>query len=125
VVEAKLRERGEAALNDKDRAHRRRATVINADRCMLLQPTPERAKHLPVNVTDASAVLQLIVERLRQLGIETFGLDLTRPRFAVPAARIIVPGLQPLPSEIMTARLRDMMARTGGGAAYTGGVALI
>jgi ribosomal protein S12 methylthiotransferase accessory factor len=125
VVEAKLRERGEAALNDKDRAHRRRATVINADRCMLLQPTPERAKHLPVNVTDASAVLQLIVERLRQLGIVTFGLDLTRPRFAVPAARIIVPGLQPLPSEIMTARLRDMMARTGGGAAYTGGVALI
>jgi ribosomal protein S12 methylthiotransferase accessory factor len=90
---------------------------------MLLQPTPERAKHLPVNVTDASAVLQLIVERLRQLGIETFGLDLTRPRFAVPAARIIVPGLQP--SEIMAARLRDMMARTGGGAAYTGGVALI
>jgi len=125
VVEAKLRERGEAALNDKDRAHRRRATVINADRCMLLQPTPEHAKHLPVNVTDASAVLQLIVERLRQLGIETFGLDLTRPRFAVPAARIIAPGLQPLPSEIMTARLKDMMARIGGGAAYTGGVALI
>jgi ribosomal protein S12 methylthiotransferase accessory factor len=125
VVEAKLRERGEAALNDKDRAHRRRATVINADRCMLLQPTPERTKHLPVNVTDASAALQLIVARLRQLGIETFGLDLTRPRFAVPAARIIAPGLQLLPSEIMTARLKDMMAQTGGGAAYTGGVALI
>ncbi len=78
-----------------------------------------------LNVTDASAVLQLIVERLRQLGIETFGLDLTRPRFAVPAARIMAPGLQPLPSEIMTPRLKDMMARTGGGAAYTGGVALI
>jgi ribosomal protein S12 methylthiotransferase accessory factor len=92
---------------------------------MLLQPMPEHAKHLPINVTDASAVLQLIVERLRQLGIESFGLDLTRPSFAVPAARVIAPGLQPLPSEIMTSRLADMMARTGGGAAYTGGVALI
>jgi ribosomal protein S12 methylthiotransferase accessory factor len=125
VVEAKLQERGEAALNEKDRAHRRRATVINADRCVLLQPTPERAKHRPVNATDASAVLQLIVERLRQLGIETFGLDLTRPRFAIAAARVIAPGLQPLPSDIMTARLKDMITRTGGGAAYTGGVALI
>jgi ribosomal protein S12 methylthiotransferase accessory factor len=65
------------------------------------------------------------VERLRQLGIETFGLDLTRPRFAVAAARVIAPGLQPLPSEIMTARLKDMIMLTGGGAAYTGGVALI
>ena len=46
VVEAKLRERGEAALNEKDRIHRRRATMLNADRCLLLQPGPERARHL-------------------------------------------------------------------------------
>jgi ribosomal protein S12 methylthiotransferase accessory factor len=31
VVEAKCRERGEAALNERDRIHRRRATMINAD----------------------------------------------------------------------------------------------
>ena len=125
VVETKLRERGEAALNARDRIHRRAATMLNADRCLLLQPGPERSRHLALGTTDPEAVLRLIVQRLAQFGIEAFGLDLTRPHFAVPAARIIAPGLQPLPSEIMTPRLADMIARTGGGAAYTGGVALI
>jgi ribosomal protein S12 methylthiotransferase accessory factor len=125
VVEAKLRERGEAALNARDRIHRRRATMLNADRCLLLQPGTERSQHLAIGTTDPGAMLRLIVDRLASLGIEAFGLDLTRPRFAVPAARILAPGLQPLPSEIITPRLADMIARTGGGAAYTDGIALI
>jgi ribosomal protein S12 methylthiotransferase accessory factor len=125
VVEAKLRERGEAALNLRDRAHRQRATMLNADRCLLLQPTPEPSRQLAVGTTDPGAVLRLIVERLAQLGIEAFGLDLTRPRIGVPAARIVAPGLQPLPSEIITPRLAGMIARTGGGTTYTGGIALI
>jgi ribosomal protein S12 methylthiotransferase accessory factor len=125
VVEAKLRERGEAALNARDQIHRQRATLLNVDRCLLLQPAPERAEHLAIDATDPRAVLRLIVDRLAQLGIEAFGLDLTRPHLAVPAARVIAPGLQPLPSEIITPRLADMIAHTGGGTAYTGGIALI
>jgi ribosomal protein S12 methylthiotransferase accessory factor len=125
VVEAKLRERGEAALNARDRIYRRQTTMLNADRCLLLQPEPERSTHLAIGTTDPGAVLRLIADRLAQLGIEAFGLDLTRPQFAVPAARVIAPGLQPLPSEIITPRLADMIARTGGGAAYTGGIGLI
>jgi ribosomal protein S12 methylthiotransferase accessory factor len=125
VVEAKLRERGEAALNVRDRIHRRRATMLNADRCLLLQPGPERSRHLAIGTTDPGAVLRLIVDRLAQLGIEAFGLDLTRPHLAVPAARVIAPGLQPLPSEIITPRLTDMIAQTGGGLTYTEGIALI
>jgi ribosomal protein S12 methylthiotransferase accessory factor len=54
---------------------------------------------------------------------ETFGLNLTRRHFAVPAARVIVPGLQPMPSEIITPRLADMIARRG--TTYTDDVALI
>jgi ribosomal protein S12 methylthiotransferase accessory factor len=50
---------------------------------------------------------------------------LTRERFAVPVIRIIAPGLQLEPSQIVTARLQDMIAGTGGGAIYTGGVPLI
>jgi ribosomal protein S12 methylthiotransferase accessory factor len=50
---------------------------------------------------------------------------LTRQQFAVPVMRVIAPGLQLEPSEIVTARLRDAIARTGGGATYTDGVALI
>jgi ribosomal protein S12 methylthiotransferase accessory factor len=125
VVEAKLRERGEAALNARDRIHRRRATMLNVDQCPLLQPPPERAEHLAIDATDPRAVLRLIVDRLGQFGIEAFGLDLTRPRFAVPVARVIAPGLQPWPSEVISPRLADMNARTGGGMAYTGGIALI
>ena len=125
VVEAKLREREEAALNARDRIHLQRATLLNVDRCLLLQPAPERAEHLAIDATDPRAVLRLIVDRLAQLGIEAFGLDLTRPHLAVPAARVIAPGLQPLPSEIITPRLADMIAHTGGGTAYTGGIALI
>jgi ribosomal protein S12 methylthiotransferase accessory factor len=125
VVEAKYRERGEAALNERDRIHRRRATMINADRCTLLQPVPERKQHLAIGTTDPAAVLRLVVGRLEQFGIETFGLDLTRPGFAVPVARVIAPGLQLEPSRIVTPRLADMIARTGGGMSYTGGVALV
>jgi ribosomal protein S12 methylthiotransferase accessory factor len=125
VVEAKCSERGEAALNERDRVHRRRATMINADQCLLLQPALERAEHLAINTTDPGAVLRLIVDRLGQFGIEAFGLDLTRSGFAVPVARVIAPGLQLEPSDIITPRLADMIALTGGGMKYTGGVALI
>jgi ribosomal protein S12 methylthiotransferase accessory factor len=125
VVEAKCRERGEAALNERDRTHRRRATMLNADRCLLLQPAPERREHLAIDTTDPGEALRLVVERLGTFGIESFGLNLTRPRLGVPAARVMAPGLQPIPSEIITPRLADMMARTGGGASYTDGIALI
>jgi ribosomal protein S12 methylthiotransferase accessory factor len=125
VVEAKLRERGEAALNARDRIHRQLATMLNADRCLLLQPGPERPRRLTVGAADPGAVLRLIVERLEQFGIEAFGLDLTRPHIGVPVARVIAPGLQPLPSEIITPRLSDMIAQTGGGLTYTEGIALI
>jgi ribosomal protein S12 methylthiotransferase accessory factor YcaO len=63
--------------------------------------------------------------RLEQLGIETFSVDLTRPRSAVPVARIIAPGLQLEPSELVTPRLATMIAQTCGGERYTGGVLLI
>ncbi len=99
--------------------------MINADRCLLLQPAAERAEHLNFDTTDSSAVLQLIVNRLAQFGIETYGLNLTRRRIAVPVARVIAPGLQLEPSAMVTPRLANMIAQTGGGAAYTGGVALI
>ena len=124
VVATKRSERGDAALNAQDRNHLQRA-MINADRCALLQPASERATHLPIDATEAGVIIELIVERLEKLGIETFCLDLTRARFAVPVVRVIAPGLQLEPSEIVTTRLTDTIARTGGGATYTGGIALM
>jgi ribosomal protein S12 methylthiotransferase accessory factor len=125
IVEAKCRERGEAALNERDRTHRRRATMLNADRCLLLQPSPERREYLAIEPAGPADALRLIAQRLGQLGIESFGMNLTRERFGVPAARVMAPGLQPIPSKLATPRLVDMIARTGGGATYTDGIALM
>jgi ribosomal protein S12 methylthiotransferase accessory factor len=124
VVATKRSERGDDALNAQDRIHLRR-TMINADQCMLLQPVEEHVAHLFMGATEASVIFDLIVERLEELGIETFCVDLTRRELGIPVIRVIAPGLQLEPSEIVTARLRDAIARTGGGATYTEGVALI
>ena len=64
VVEAKCRERGEAALNERDRTHRRRATLINADACLLLQPGPPRENHLDIDGSEPASALRRITERL-------------------------------------------------------------
>ena len=125
VVEAKRGERGEAALNAADRTHLQRATMVKADECALLHPVAEPAEHVILDTTDPRSALELLVRHLEASGIETYGLDLTRPRFAVPVARIIAPGLQLEPSGFVTARLAEMMARTGGGALYTAGIPLI
>jgi ribosomal protein S12 methylthiotransferase accessory factor len=125
VVVAKQRERGDAGLNEADRVHLRRSTTINADRCALLQPVSEPTTYLDIATDGSGATSGLIVRRLEQLGIETFCLDLTRPHLAVPVARLIAPGLQLEPSGIVTARLADAIAQTGGGTTYTGGVALM
>lgn len=124
VIAAKRRERGAEALNAQDRIHLQRA-AINADQCRLLQPVDAYASHLPIDATEPPDIFNLIVQRLETLGFETLCIELTRQRFAVPVVRMIVPGLQLEPSEITTTRLQDMIARTGGGATYTGGVPLI
>jgi ribosomal protein S12 methylthiotransferase accessory factor len=125
VIEAKRRERGEAAFNARDRLHLDRARRINADQCLLLQPLAEHAEHIAIDASEPRTVREAIVGRLESLGIESFFIDLTRSRYAVPVARVIAPSLQIEPSEIVTPRLAEMIARTGGGAVYTGGVALL
>ena len=76
VIEAKRSERGEAALNAKDRVHVQRAMAIDADQCALLRPGPGRAEHIAIDPSDKPLALQAIVRRLGELGIS----DL-RPRF--------------------------------------------
>ena len=125
VVEAKRRERGDAALNARDRTHLQRATTVNVDHCALLHPVSGEVEHRSIDASDPLEALQLIVRRLAECGIESYGLDLTRPHFAIPVARIIAPGLQAEPSGIVTSRLSGMIAQTGGGASHTGGIPLI
>ena len=125
MIEAKRRERGEAALNAKDRVHVERAIAIDAGQCALLHPGAGCPEHVFVDPSDKSLALRSMVKQLGEFGINAYGLDLTRARFAIPVARIVAPALQGEPSRIVTRRLADTIARTGGGATYTGGVALI
>ncbi len=125
VVEAKRSERGQAGLNAKDHIHLQRASAINADRCMLLQPIAEYAQHVTIDTTNPQVSLEWIADHLEARGIQTLCLDLTRPRFAIPVARIIAPPLQLEPSEIITPRLAETIAQTGGGNAYAGGIPLL
>jgi ribosomal protein S12 methylthiotransferase accessory factor len=119
VIAAKLREGGEAALNAADRQHLRRATMIDAAGCALLCPAsvaPEQHRVLTP---------QEIIGRLAERGVQVFVLDLTRPIFAVPVARVVAPALQLEPSPITTKRLLATIDETGGAEAHTHGVALL
>jgi ribosomal protein S12 methylthiotransferase accessory factor len=90
-------------------------------RCCSRSPAPPPV----IDATEASVIFKLNAGRLKELGTETYCIDLTRQHFAVPVVRVIAPGLRLEPSEMVTARLRHTVARTGGGATYTDGVALI
>jgi ribosomal protein S12 methylthiotransferase accessory factor len=119
VIEAKQREGGAAALNAADRAHLRRAS-LEAARCALLHPTDP-----PAAEEGCALTLQAIVGRLAAMRIEPLVLDLTRPLFGIPVARVVGPGLQLEPSPIMTDRLARIIRHTGGAEAFTGGVGLL
>ena len=78
----------------------------------------------PAVAEDAVAQIGWLATRLADAGIETFVLDLTRPRFAVPVVRVVAPGLQIEPSQLESPRLQRAIAATGGGHRHTGGVEL-
>jgi ribosomal protein S12 methylthiotransferase accessory factor len=118
VVEAKRSERGEAALNEADRAYLRRGTIDTA-RCSLLHPVAPPVEH------EETHTLDTIVCRLHAMGIEPLVVDLTRPIVAIPVARVIAPGLQVEPSPIVTERLARTIEETGGAMSYTVGIALV
>jgi ribosomal protein S12 methylthiotransferase accessory factor len=124
VVEAKRHERGDAALNARDLAHLRRRTGLDTRTCALLHPLPPRGHTLEHDDEDTARTLRVVVDRLAGMGLETFAVDLTRRTFALPVVRIVAPGLQLEPSEIVGERLAATRVETGGGEAHTCGVAL-
>jgi ribosomal protein S12 methylthiotransferase accessory factor len=124
VVAAKEREGGPDRLNARDRDHIARAKQIDADTCALLHPLGMPARREGCQSPDAVSQIGWLATRLADAGIETFVLDLTRPRFAVPVVRVVAPGLQIEPSQLENPRLQRAIAATGGGHLHTGGVEL-
>jgi ribosomal protein S12 methylthiotransferase accessory factor len=125
VVAAKRHESGDDALNDSDRRQLRRGTLFDTKGCALLQPEgdPSRASSNPRR--NPAAGLQHIVDRLNARGIAASAIDLTRPQFGVPVVRVLAPGLQLEPCQIVGARLARAIKETGGGAMHHGGMPLL
>ncbi len=125
VVAAKRRESGDDALQEGDLRHLRRTTLIDTRLCPLLQPEGLSGAGPSAIPADPAAALRCIAERLTEHGITTFLLDLTRPDFDVPVVRVIAPGLQLEPSQIVSDRLALAIRETGGGTMHTGGLSLL
>jgi ribosomal protein S12 methylthiotransferase accessory factor len=124
VVAAKQHESGPDKLNARDRAHIVRATHIDADACALLHPQGMPVRREACASQDAVSQIGWLATRLAAGGIDTFAIDLTRPRYAVPVVRVVAPGLQIEPSQLQSVRLQRAIAATGGGGQHTGGVEL-
>jgi ribosomal protein S12 methylthiotransferase accessory factor len=108
VVEAKERERGEAALNATDLRHKKRSTAINAWTSELLHTRGKPARQTPVveNEEVSAVVLMSLVRHLENLGVQVLAVDLTRGIFEIPVVRVVAPELQLDPCDITTRRLK-------------------
>lgn len=109
VVAAKRRENGDGGLNEVDRKHLARASGVASD-WPGLQPSrmagciaPEADCPSPAEAS--SEILHGLVRKLEDCGHCVHLVDLTRMDIAVPVMRAIVAGLQPDPSDLVTARL--------------------
>jgi len=125
VVAAKRVESGEAALNEGDRRQLRRGTLIDTRACILLQPQTEPDSISIEHPDDSASGLEQVLERLETLGIGAYAIDLTRPQLGVPVVRVLAPGLQLEPCQIVGPRLARMIGQTGGGAVHHGGITLL
>jgi ribosomal protein S12 methylthiotransferase accessory factor len=125
VVAAKRQESGDAALNEGDRRQLRRGTLFDTKACMLLQPETKPDVISKERPDDAASSLPQCLERLEARGIAAYAIDLTRPQLGIPVVRVLAPGLQLEPCQIVGARLARMIGETGGGAVHHGGMPLL
>ncbi|WP_186390061.1 YcaO-like family protein [Stappia sp. TSB10P1A] len=106
VVDAKLAEAGEGRLNDTDRLHLARRSLVKPD-WDALQPAaaPGSGAAGGAGLREASGGA---VDPLSCLSLRNFrvlAIDLTRTDPGISVARVLVPGLQPDPAALTTPRL--------------------
>lgn len=121
VVAAKRQESGDEAMNESDRRQLRRG-AFDTRECALLQP---QTGHFAEPSNAPASNLGHVLERLQARDIAVYAIDLTRPQFLVPVVRVLAPGLQLEPCDIVGARLARVIAETGGGAIHHGGMPLL
>ncbi|WP_245161749.1 MULTISPECIES: YcaO-like family protein [Bradyrhizobium] len=105
VAAAKRAESGDAALNEADRRHLRRAAFAAED-CALLQPRAMSAE--AASLPTAADGLKGLVSHLRDRGIRLFLVDHTRHELGVAVARAVSPDLQPFSAAVSTKRFSQV-----------------
>ena len=123
VVAAKRQESGDVALSDNDRRQLRRGAEFDTRGCSLLQPETEDLSGEGRDISLSS--LQQALARLEARGIAAYAIKLTRPEFGIPVVRVLAPGLQLEPCDIVGPRLSRMISETGGGALHHAGMPLL
>jgi ribosomal protein S12 methylthiotransferase accessory factor len=124
IVEAKRRERGDAALNEGDRKHLTRATRIDAT-CALLHPHGAPRRQRAMDESTGGPELERLQAAFSRCAIEAALVNLSRPDLAIPVAHAVAPALQLLPARWTTRRLSQMQEATGGGEGWNSGVPLL
>ena len=117
LIAMKRRQRGPEGLNDADRLFLARAFSIGLDDITV----SGRSDRWPVREVTHDA----IAAALAALGCSVLVADLSRTDLAISAVRVLVPGLQPYPSPLVTARLERVIRRTGGGPGLRFGLQLM
>lgn len=107
LIAMKRQQRGPDALNDADRLFLARAFTIGAGDITV----SDRAGERPL----CEVGLDEIGHTLTALGCSVLVADLSRADLGIPAVRVLVTGLQPYPSTLVTPRLQRVIDRTGGG----------
>jgi thiazole/oxazole-forming peptide maturase SagD family component len=101
LAETKRAQGGDAALNEADRRHLRRAEFAAAD-CELLHPR-DISGHAAGGPAPSIGFKEL-AGHLRRRGIRLFLIDHTRPDIGVAVARAVSPDLQPFSAAVSTKR---------------------
>lgn len=122
LAKGKLADLGEGALNDGDMMHLRRSTLIENEKCDLVHPSgAPSAEPTPTSGSPFS----VLKTAFAQSGFDVGMVDLTRDEFGIPVVFALAPGLQPMPSSLVTPRLQSTRTAAGHDARTTSGVALL
>ncbi len=119
LIDLKQRQRGKVSLNKVDRMYLRRANGFDVQGCELLHPAGDGELAVGPGQSSAEDPIGMVSKRLASHGIDASWADLTRPALAIPSVRALAAGLQPYPSNIVTARLERQIRQTGGGFGLT------
>ncbi|MFO1082982.1 MAG: YcaO-like family protein [Reyranellaceae bacterium] len=107
LVDAKLAARGEAALNEEDHAHLKRSRGLHVARHPILHP--HGAPPTQPRDDQPTSGLAGMLDRIAKAGWSVYAVDLTRLHFDVPVVRMLCPGLESVPSQVVGTRLRSAL----------------